>query len=278
MFGSISLSDKEFEAISALVYDKFGINLTDQKRSLVIGRLQKLMRAKGLDSFQGYLDYIEADTSHEALGELIDRISTNHTFFYREQDHFKFLKETVLPEVVKKANKKGSKDIRIWCAGCSTGEEAYTLAIVLKEFFGLDLTNWSAGLLATDISKPALEAAMAGVYVGERASLIPAHIQQKYFKKNGEGQIQVKDDLKIDITFRRFNLMNPAFPFKKPFDVIFCRNVMIYFDQPTREALVSKFFNSTQPGGYLFIGHSESLRRDSCPYDYVKPAVYRKSG
>ncbi|MDY7001639.1 MAG: CheR family methyltransferase, partial [Thermodesulfobacteriota bacterium] len=164
------------------------------------------------------------------------------------------------------------------CAGCSTGEEAYTLLMLIMEHFGHEYNLWDAGLLATDISAPALAKARAGVYPEEAVSLLPPNLKRKYFLALPGGDLSVNDLLKRELTFRRFNFMNPVFPFKKPFDVIFCRNVMIYFDRPTRDALVRRFHHFTEPGGYLFIGHSESLQRDTCPYDYVMPAVYRKEG
>jgi chemotaxis protein methyltransferase CheR len=210
------------------------------------------------------------------LGELINRISTNHTFFFREKSHFDFFSRVTLPQAVERLKKRNTKDLRIWCAGCATGEEAYTLVMLLLEFFGTQYGAWDAGLLATDISTAALGTAQAGVYPAERTTLIPGDFKRKYFKKNPAGDWAVEDRLKKEIVYRRFNLMNEQFPFKKPFSAIFCRNVMIYFDQPTRDALVRRFYNHTEPGGYLFIGHAESLRRDSCPYEYVEPAIYRK--
>ncbi|MCB2189274.1 MAG: protein-glutamate O-methyltransferase CheR [Deltaproteobacteria bacterium] len=274
----MTIKDSEFEAIRALVYQKFGINLTDQKRSLVVGRLQKMLRAKGFHDFGQYLAYIQGDESGRALGELVNRLSTNHTFFFREREHFDFFLTRVLPHLAEKKKKKSIKDLRIWCAGCATGEEAYTLMMVMLEFFGSQYYSWDAGLLATDISGDALKTAQEGTYPQERVANLPGELLRRYFRR-GPGDLWLVDQrLKQEIVFRRFNLMNQVFPFKKAFDVIFCRNVMIYFDQPTREALVRRFHQFTAPGGYLFIGHSESLRRDSCPYDYVMPAVYRKKG
>ncbi len=275
-FGALTITDDEFETIRSLIYKQFGINLTDQKRSLVVGRLQKLMRTLGFTTFMQYLNYLENDKTKNALGELINRISTNHTFFFREKSHFDFFSNVTLPQTVERLKRGNSKDLRIWCAGCATGEEAYTLVMLLFEFFGTQYGAWDAGLLATDISTAALGTAQAGVYPAERTTLIPKEYLRKYFNKTPAGDWVVQDRLKKEIVYRRFNFMNEQFPFKKPFSAIFCRNVMIYFDQPTRDALVRRFYNHTEPGGYLFIGHAESLRRDSCPYEYVEPAIYRK--
>jgi chemotaxis protein methyltransferase CheR len=274
--GLLPISDEEFADLRGLVYEKFGINLTEQKRSLVVGRLQKLMRQKGFSNYRQYLDYVRADQSAAALSELINRISTNHTYFFRESSHFEFLQRTVLPDAVSRLSRRNSRDLRIWCAGCSTGEEAYTIVMTLMEFFGGEYGLWDAGLLATDISAKALNTAASGLYSEERTSGVPPKLRMKYFVKRGNGMYSVSDRLKAEITFRRFNLMNQRFPFRQPFDVIFCRNVMIYFDRPTRDALVQRFYQTLTPGGYFFIGHSESLRRESSPYRYILPAVYQK--
>jgi len=274
--GMVQLSDKEFQDIRKIVYDNFGINLTEQKRSLIVGRLFKLLKSYGFNSFQEYFNYIKSDTTGRALGELINRISTNHTFFFRENEHFDFLNKVALPEVESRQQNNTTKDLRIWCAGCSYGDEPYTYIIVMLEYFKTKYSSWDAGLLATDISEPALSAAKTGVYSSERIRLVPPALKNKYFKKKQDDEWSVSDRLKNEITFRRLNLMNQSFPFKKQFDIISCRNVMIYFDLPTRDALVSKFYKHTAPGGYLFIGHSETLRSDSCPFEYVKPAIYRK--
>ncbi len=275
-FGIAQISEDEFIAIRKLVYDNFGINLTEQKRSLVVGRLQKFLRQKKFSTFEQYFNYVQKDTSGQALGELINRISTNHTFFFREQDHFDFFRKTILPETTDRLKKERSNDLRIWCAGCSFGDEPYTFIITMMEHFGMDYKNWNAGLLATDISAAALSAAKAGIYPEERLKMVPPLLKQKYFRDLADGTFQVADALKKELTFRRLNLMNPHLPFRKPFHLISCRNVMIYFDQPTRNALVRRFFDITIPGGYLFIGHSETLRNEDCPYAYVRPAIYRK--
>ncbi len=274
----ISINDSEFSAIRKLVYNNFGINLTEQKRSLVVGRLQKLLQEKKITRFSDYYKYVLADHTNQALGELVNRISTNHTFFFREKDHFDFFSQVVLPKAVERLKKKGSKDLRIWCAGCSYGDEPYTLVISMMEYFGAEYNLWDAGLLATDISEIALAGAKAGIYTEDRIKLVPPNLKHKYFKKLSDDSFSVSDRLKKEITFRRFNLMNRQIPFNKPFDLISCRNVMIYFDQPTREALIRRFYDLTVPGGFLYIGHSETLRKNDCPYEYVKPAIYRKGG
>jgi chemotaxis protein methyltransferase CheR len=275
-FGPMSISNNEFRLISTFVYENIGINLTEEKRNLVIGRLQKLVRSLGFGSFKHYYDYLSADRTGQALDRLVNRISTNYTYFHRESDHFDFFRSRALPDVVDGMNGQNCKDLRIWCAGCSSGEEPYMLVMQMFEYFGREYGMWDAGVLATDISGKALDTAKSGVYTEKAVGRVPSDIKQRYFIKNGPGELKISEKVKREVTFRRFNLMNRQFPFKKPFQMIFCRNVMIYFDQPTRVALIRKFYDNMVPGGYLFIGHSETLGRKQPLFDYVMPAVYRK--
>ena len=274
--GMMAISDGEFNALRDLIHKRFGINLTEQKRSLLVGRLQKLMRTRGFSTFQQYIDFLTGDKSEQGLSELVDLISTNHTYFNREKDHFSYFLETALPKVVERLKQQNRRDLRIWCAGSSTGEEPYTLVMLMMEYLGADYKNWDAGILATDISDRALSTARAGIYAQDRVDQLPANLRNKYFTPAANGQLAVREDVKREVTYRRFNLMNSSFPFKHPFQVIFCRNVMIYFDQPTRDALVSRFHKHSEQGGYLFIGHSETLGRSQTIYRYIQPALYQK--
>ncbi len=272
----MAISDAEFTRLRDLIYQRFGINLTEQKRSLLVGRLQKLMRQLNLPTFSAYFDYLDNDKTEAGLSELVDLISTNHTYFNREKDHFDYFSQTALPAVIDKLKQQNRKDLRIWCAGCSSGEEPYTLLMLMMEYLGADYSSWDAGILATDISDRALTVARRGTYATDRVMQLPELLRRKYFIAAGQGEMAVVDKIKSEATFRRFNLMNETFPFKKPFQMIFCRNVMIYFDQTTREALVSRYHQHTEPGGYLFIGHSETLGRSQTLYRYLKPALYQK--
>jgi chemotaxis protein methyltransferase CheR len=272
----MAISDQEFGQLRDLIQARFGINLTEQKRSLLVGRLQKLMRQLNLATFSSYYEYLSNDKTEGTLSELVDLVSTNHTYFNREKDHFDYFSAIALPKVVAKLKKENRKDLRIWCAGCSTGEEPYTLLMLMMEYLGADYSSWDAGILATDISDRALTIARCGTYANDRVMQLPDPLRKKYFIRAGDGEMAVVDNIKKEATFRRFNLMNTSFPFKKPFQMIFCRNVMIYFDQPTREALVSRYHQHTEPGGYLFIGHSETLGRTQSLYRYLKPALYQK--
>ncbi len=262
--------------IRKLVYDNFGINLTDQKKTLVVGRLQKVLRERNFSTFKDYFQWVTSDPTGEALDELSTRISTNHTFFNREKAHFEFFSNTVLPEIQARRQQQKSNEVRIWCAGCSSGEEPYTLMMLIMEHFKTSLSQWKPILLATDISAKALKTAMAGVYPADRVEQLPVGLRNKYFNKQPDGSMIVKDEVRKRIFFRRHNLMDATFPFKKEFDTVFCRNVMIYFDRVTRNTLVAKYHKHTAKDGYLFIGHSETLGRDETDYNYVMPAVYKK--
>jgi len=276
--GSLTLSDEEFRAIAALVYERLGIQLTEQKRALIMGRLQSHVRKLGLNTYSEYCRFVASDPTGASLDELANRISTNHTFFFRESAHFKVLAETVLPALTAQLRKVGERDLRVWCAACSSGEEAYTLAMLLLEHLGTERAQWQAGVLATDISAKVLNLATQGVYSDERLTELPPALRHRYFHKVGDGMSAVTPQLKAEVVFRRLNLMREAFPFRKRFHVVFCRNVMIYFDQQTRDALVRRIAQVTEPGGHFFIGHSESLGRDNGVFRYVAPAHYVREG
>jgi chemotaxis protein methyltransferase CheR len=270
------ISDREFKIIRTLVYENFGISLGDQKKSLVTGRLQKVLRQRRMPDFKTYLEWLQADRSGEALEELANRISTNHTFFWRENSHFNHFAENALPEIVARRRREGG-NLRFWCAGCSTGEEPYTLVMLMKQVLGADYRTLKPLMLATDISAVALRTAMRGVYNDDRLKQMPPGLRNKYFARGTDRQSwQVVDEVRCEVVYRRHNLMESTFPFRNPFDAVFCRNVMIYFDKPTRDALVARFHRHTVAGGYLYIGHSETLGRDGSLYEYVMPAAYRR--
>lgn len=272
----IELTEEEFKKISKLVYTRFGINLTDKKKVLVKGRLNKLIREMGLSSFSEYYESILNDASDGSLLTLVDKISTNHTYFFRENDHFELLTKMILPEIEKLLSEARSKDLRIWCAGCASGEEAYTLAIVLREYFDMSFFGEMPLILATDISLSALGTADRGVYPIERLAGIPDPLRKRYFVQESDTAFRVADSLRKLVLFKRLNFMNERYPFKRRFHLIFCRNVMIYFDTETKNRLIEKFHTCLEDDGYLFIGHSETLNRELRLFSYVQPAVYRK--
>jgi len=271
----LHITDKEFQAIRDLVYERFGIHLTDEKKTMVVGRLQKILRNRGFNTFHEYYLYLVQDKTNQAISELANQITTNHTFFWREPDHFDFFMKTILPETVARKARTNSKDLRIWCAAASSGEEPYNIIMCMMEYFGKDYRLWDAGLLGTDISEKALHAAKTAVYEPYRVQTMPDAYKKKYFHQIGENWA-VNDDVKKELTLRHFNLMNKTMPFKKPFDCIWCRNVMIYFDNETKLELVRRMYDQTVPGGYLLIGHSESIGRGTTPWKYICPAVYQK--
>jgi len=270
------ISDEEFELVREIARSRFGISMGDSKRLLVVGRLQGLVRRHGFDSLRAYCQQVLATPTPQDLSEFIDQISTNHTYFYREPGHFEYLTEVVLPELTRELRKHSKPDIRIWCAAASTGEEPYTLAMLLREHLGVEYPKWQAGVLATDISSRALEVARTGVYEFGAVQKLPARLRQVYLSKQPDGRVRVVDRIRHDLVLRRFNLINERFPFKRPFHVTFCRNVMIYFDAPTRARLVNRIYDHTEPGGYLFIGHSEAIDREATDFEWVHSAVYRR--
>lgn len=259
--------------ICEFVQVHFGINLTE-KKNLVEGRLAKMLASRGIESFEEYFQLVVADKTGTEVSQLIDKLTTNHTFFMREASHFDYFRTQVLPWLAETVK---DRDLRIWCAGCSSGEEPYTLAMILSDFFGQEKIYWDMNILATDISVSVLNAAKEGVYSGEAVRTLPKVWQLGYFNAIGNDKFQVCEKIRKQVIFRSFNLMEPVLPFRKPFHVIFCRNVMIYFDQETKNQLVSRFHGKSVSGGYLFIGHSESLSRNTMGYRYLLPSVYRKS-
>ncbi|MDR1540056.1 MAG: protein-glutamate O-methyltransferase CheR [Clostridiales bacterium] len=268
------ITDSEYHLIRDYIKKNFGINLGSEKRALIYTRLRTTLQDNGFDDFSQYFAYLQKDASGEVVSQFIDKITTNHTFFMREIDHFDYLREKVLPYIESKHCKE--RDVRLWCAGCSTGEEPYALEMILQDYFGRKEESWNTQILATDISTGVLKKAAAGMYPNESLKALPSKWRSEYFKKVDDSFSVVEDKVKKQIVYRKFNLMEDKFPFKKNMQIIFCRNVMIYFDNQTRDKLVEKFYDLTESGGYLFIGHSESLNHTCAEYKYLMPAVYRK--
>lgn len=269
----VAITDKEFRQLADYIKSNYGINLKEEKKALVTGRLHNVLAELKFNNFSEYFNYILSDKSGIAITTLINKITTNHTFFMREAEHFQYFKSIVLPYL--KATTR-DKDLRIWSAGCSSGEEPYTLAMIINDFFQGEKALWDTKVLATDISSRVLEKAIEGKYSNEQIAPISSEWKNKYFKNLNDENSEINDKIKSEVIFRKFNLMDSVLPFKKKFHVIFCRNVMIYFDNKTKNELINKFYDATEYGGYLFIGHSESLNRSETRYKYVMPSVYRK--
>lgn len=268
----ISLTDNEFKELINYIKINYGINLTE-KRILINGRLGNMIISKGFTNFSDYMRMVLNDTSGIEMSILINKLTTNHTFFMRENDHFYYFADFILPYLKERVK---SKDLRIWSAGCSTGEEPYTLAMIQADYFEDNKSMWNTQILATDISSKVLEIAEKGIYSTEAIKNLPKPWIINYFNKINNENYEVSQKIKNEVIYRKFNLMNEVFPFKKKFHVIFCRNVMIYFDLKTKIELINKFYDITEVGGYLFIGHSESINKDETKYNYVMSGVYRK--
>ncbi|MCL1809359.1 MAG: protein-glutamate O-methyltransferase CheR [Clostridiales bacterium] len=266
----LEIKQDDFVRLTAFILNDYGINLT-HKKNLIEGRLGKTITDMGFSNFTQYVDHILKTKSKNDLDVLINRVTTNHTFFMRENSHFEFFSDVILPEVEKSSRNRSPG---IWSAACSSGEEPYTMSIILCEFFGKKPQKWDIRMLATDISQRVLKTAKAGTYSEESLKELPEAWKKKYFTKSGS-EYTVTKQLRDNIVFKEFNLMDPI-KFKTTFDVIFCRNVMIYFDQQTKDALVQRFYNVLNPGGYLLIGHSETLNKATSPFKYLMPATFRK--
>lgn len=266
----IHLSDKEFEDLRSFVYNKFGIDLS-KKRQLIEGRLSHTLKEKGMSSFAQYMQTLQHDQTGTEIHTFLNKITTNHSYFGRENEHFDFLSRVVLPDLERTRH----GDLRIWSAGCSAGQEAYNIAMTIDQYFGPRKKQWDTTILATDISMEVLGRAKRAIYSADNIAGLPAAWKSQYFKPLPDGTFQVCDKIRREVIFRPFNLMDP-FQYKKPFDIVFCRNVMIYFDKETTNRLVQKFYNATAEGGYFFIGHSESLNKSTTQYTYLQPATYQK--
>jgi chemotaxis protein methyltransferase CheR len=269
------LSDSDFFRFCQLVHQHAGIHMTSQKKELVRARLMKILRQRGLSTFREYYDRVMQDNSGAELMGFLDALSTNQTAFWREPKHFEYLAAEILPSWTGEGQMPLKKSI--WSAGCSSGEEPYTLAVLmLNAFPRQDLSQ--VKIHASDISTQVLSQAERGIYPINRVEPLPAEWRRRFFQRGvGERQgfVRVKPELRRLVNFFRLNLMDPL-PFHENMDIIFCRNVMIYFEKETQVKLVDKFYECLKPGGYLFIGHSESLCNHQHQFNYVKPTIYRK--
>lgn len=270
------LRDVDFQKISRFVYEMCGINLHDGKKELVKARLSKRLRSGNFSSFSDYFKFVTTQEGTDELINMIDSLSTNLTSFFREEKHFHKLQDIIPGMTTSSAQRKGRSKLRIWCAGCSTGEEPYSLAMSVKELLNghpVDLR-----IMATDISTRVLRTATTGIYAGDRVKKIPRDLLRKYFQigqGKWKGYYRAKQELRDVIDFVRFNLMETPY-FDELFDIIFCRNVMIYFDKQTQATLVDRFHSCLKDPGWLFVGHSESLTGLAHKFKYIEPSVYRK--
>jgi len=268
----MKISDADFKRLYEMMESKYGINLK-QKKVLIEGRLSNTITQRGFSDFTSFLNMIFADRTGTEMIGLLNKLTTNHTYFYREEEHYKYMKEVVLPYFEKE---KKDRRVYLWSAASSSGEEPYTNMMALLEYFSGRSTMWNLSTLATDISQRVLDIAKAGIYHKESLSKLPPAWAKKYFTPQPNDCFKVSPELTKRVEYKTFNLMDKI-PFRMyPFDLIFCRNVMIYFEMEVKIALVNRLYDVLRPGGYLFIGHAESVPRDKTKFEYVRPAIYRK--
>jgi chemotaxis protein methyltransferase CheR len=264
------MSNRNFSLISDVAYHITGIKLGDHKKNMIYSRLARRIRALGLRSFDDYCSLIETESGPE-ITEFVNAITTNLTAFFREPHHFEFLANTVCANIRRQG---GVRRLRGWSAGCSTGEEPYSISIVLRE--SMPATGWDIKLLATDLDSNVVAHSKAGIYNADRVEDISSPRQKKWFMHDRDGrQVKVKQSLQDLITFKQLNLLH-TWPMKGPFDFIFCRNVVIYFDKETQKVLFDRYADLLKPNGYLFIGHSETLHKVSDRFRSLGKTMYQR--
>ena len=267
------MTEVEFLRIYQFLKNKYGIDMS-RKREIVQGRLENYIHAHGFASYTEYMNALETDITGRLEKEMVNILSTNHTFFMREFEHMDYLRQVVLPWL--KQQEEERKDLCIWCGAASTGQEPYMLAMLLKDFFGLEHAKWDTKVLATDIATDAIRLATAGRYTREQIESLPEAWKRRYLRPVPGGEFfDISQEIKDEVIFRQFNLMDP-FPFKRKMHVVFLRNVMIYFDKETKQELIQKVYDAMEPGGYLFIGRTETIDRGKTPFKLIQPSIFRK--
>jgi len=267
------MTDVEFLRIYQFLKNKYGIDMS-RKKEIVQGRLENYIHAHGFSNYTEYMNALETDITGNLEKEMVNILSTNHTFFMREFEHMDYLRQVVLPWL--KLQEEESRDLCIWCGAASTGQEPYMLAMLLKDFFGLEHAKWDTKILATDIATDAIRQATEGKYTREQIESLPEPWKRRYLRPlPGEEFFQISQEIKDEVIFRQFNLMDP-FPFKRKMHIVFLRNVMIYFDKETKQELIQKVYDAMEPGGYLFIGRTETIDRGKTPFRLIQPSIFRK--
>ena len=274
--GRHAIADEELDALVGMIEERFGIQIPLQKRVLLSARLTRWMREAGYVHFDRFYWERLAEPTPELERSLASLVSTNHTYFWREPDHFEFFRDEVVGERVRAAAAGAPRDLRTWCAAASTGEEPYTLEMMQREALGVALPRWKAGVLATDLDAEALTIAARGVYSADNAERLPQPLRSRYLERHPEGYA-VSGSLRGALVFRTFNLIANHYVFRAPFHAIFCRNVLIYFSRANRDAVIQRLYGATAPGGYLFLSHAETLGRGRGPFKYVQPGVYQRA-
>jgi len=271
------LSTEDFNKLSSFIYNESGIKMPPIKRIMLQSRLQKRLKELKMSSFKDYCNYIfSKEGLNNEIIHMLDVVSTNKTDFFREPVHFDFLTTNILPELVNAS--KSNRNIKIWSAGCSSGEEPYTIAIVLFEFLE-KYPNFDFSILGTDISTQILQKALDAVYKDERVEGIPFELKRKYFLKSKDREnpsVKMNAQLRAKVRFERMNFMENTYSIYDSFDIVFCRNVLIYFDRETQEKVISKICTKINTGGYFFLGHSESIMNMALPLRQIKPTIFQK--
>lgn len=279
-FAPAILKDKEFQRFSAFIYDKVGIKLPPAKKTMLEARMQKRLKVLGLSDFKAYADFVFSPVGQKnELVHLIDVVTTNKTDFFREPAHFAYLASTVLPAIIAGRDDCLREPIRLWSAGCSSGEEPYTLAMALSEI-AETRRDFRFSILASDISTRILEQAQKAIYPDERIEPIPVQCKKKYLlrsKDHTSSLVRICPEIRALVTFKRINFMDADFGVRQKMDIIFCRNVVIYFDKDTQQTLMGKFHHQLHDNGFLFLGHSESLNGLEVDFQAVASTVYRKA-
>jgi len=280
IYAPAKIKDKEFKQFSSFIYERVGILMPQAKKTMLEARLQKRLKTLAMDSFEEYAQFVFSPEGQKTeLVHLIDVITTNKTDFFREPVHFEHLTKKALPAIMNRKGRNGSDPVRIWSAGCSSGEEPYTLAMVLNDFAAAH-HGFRFSILASDISSRILETAKTAIYPEERTDCIAPQIKNNYLlrsKDRNRGLIRICPELRSQVLFRRINFMDADFGIAEKMDIIFCRNVVIYFDKPTQQNLMQKFHRQLRPGGYLFLGHSETLNGIEVDFTTVGSTVYQKT-
>jgi chemotaxis protein methyltransferase CheR len=273
------LSGADFRRLSAFIESELGIRMPETKRIMLESRLQKRLRRFGFDSYKKYVDFVFSDEGRESeLINMIDAVTTNKTDFFREADHFEFLVDKILPTAEARDGAGISRPFELWSAGCSTGEEPYTIAMVLEERRGLD-PRFSYRIFASDLSTQVLDKAKEAIYEASKADVVPMSFKKKYMlrsKAKDQCLVRMKPEIRGRVSFARINFMDDNYPVNASFDVVFCRNVIIYFERAVQEAILKKLCAHIRPGGWLILGHSETLTGMNMPLRGIAPTIYER--
>ena len=273
------ISDRDFRRLADLIGSQYGIVISPGKRIMLETRLRKRVRARGLKSLDSYCEYLRSEAGAGEWPDFIDAVTTHKTDFFREPGHFEFLTSHAVPDLAANYGAGARRPLHVWSAACSTGEEPYTLAMVLNRYAESSASAFDFRIEASDISAAVLETGRMGIYSEAAIEPVPADFRRKYFlrsKDRGRGLVRISPEIRAHVQFRQLNLLENSYAFDNPFDVVLCRNVVIYFDRATQQVVLHRISNSLRRGGYLVMGHSESLNGLDLPLTQVSPTVYRR--